>query len=202
MNFFRPKTLVADENNTVHGSAEEIAAFIQQDIAAIKRSIQELDRQTGILSKTLNQRLYDALEKDHRHQIRYMDKPTAHQTVKILEVHADEWAQFAAMCRNHHHGGIVQHHMLKKSENLLLKRTNSDLLDPPESLVDPISFDLFLDPVVAPSGITYEKNHLVHHIKHNGPYDPLTKGRLLEDQLYPNLGIKSAVAAYIDQSMA
>ena len=35
----------------------------------------------------------------------------------------------------------------------------------PEYLLDPISFELFTDPVITPSGITYEKSHLLDHLK-------------------------------------
>ena len=53
MNFFKTKTLVADSNNMVRGTASEVAAYIDRDIAAIKRDIKSLDKSTGIVRKTL-----------------------------------------------------------------------------------------------------------------------------------------------------
>jgi STIP1 family protein 1 len=195
MNFFKVKTLVADSNNVVRGSAAEVAAYIDRDIAAIKRDIKNLDKCTGILGKTLYKRLYDALEKDQRLDIKSLDKKNPDKLVAVLERHAEEWDQFRAICRNNHSSGVVQQHLQQQ-------RNSIEVDDAPDSLLDPISLHLFLDPVVTPSGITYERNNLLHHFKHNGPYDPLTRKRVLEDQLYPNLVIRDAVAEYIDKSMS
>lgn len=197
MNFFKVRTLVADSNNVVRGSAAEVAAYIDRDIAAIKCDIKNLDKSTGILGGTLYKRLYDALEKDHRLDIKSLDKKNPDKLVAVLERHADEWEQFRAICRNNHPSGVVQQHMQQQRNS-----KTSEIDDAPDSLIDPISLNIFLDPVVTPSGITYERNNLLHHFKHNGPYDPLTRKRVLEDQLYPNLVIRDAVAEYIDKSMS
>lgn len=68
----------------------------------------------------------------------------------------------------------------------------------PDNLLDPISFNLFSDPVITPSGITYERGHLVQHLKRKGKFDPLTRDPLQESQLYPNLVVKDTVQAYIE----
>lgn len=69
----------------------------------------------------------------------------------------------------------------------------------PDNLLDPISFNLFNEPVITPSGITYEKCHLMDHLQKKGKYDPLTRAPLKENQLYPNLAIKDAVLEYINR---
>lgn len=197
MNFFKTKTLVADSNNMVRGTASEVAAYIDRDITAIKRDIKSLDKSTGIVSKTLYKRLYHALEKDHRLEIKGIDKKNPDKLVAVLERHAEEWDQFRAICRNNHSSAVVQQHLQQNRNS-----KSSEIDDAPDSLLDPISLNIFLDPVVTPCGITYEKKNLLHHFMHNGPYDPLTRKRVLEDQLYPNLVIKDAVAEYIDKSMS
>ncbi|RCK56692.1 E3 ubiquitin-protein ligase CHIP [Candida viswanathii] len=68
--------------------------------------------------------------------------------------------------------------------------------DAPEHFLDPISFELFTDPVITPSGITYEKSHLIGHLKTRGKFDPITRQELTEGQLYPNLIMKDAIEAY------
>lgn len=71
----------------------------------------------------------------------------------------------------------------------------------PDNLLDPISFNLFSDPVITPNGITYERGHLVQHLKRKGKFDPLTRETLQESQLYPNLAVKDTVQAYIKSSL-
>lgn len=46
------------------------------------------------------------------------------------------------------------------------------------------------DPVVTPSGITYERALLVEHLKRNGPTDPITR------YLYGAVGIHNAVVLF------
>lgn len=31
------------------------------------------------------------------------------------------------------------------------------------------------DPVITPSGITYEKSLILEHLRHNGNYDPISR---------------------------
>lgn len=71
--------------------------------------------------------------------------------------------------------------------------------DPPEYLCDPISFNLFHDPVVTPSGKTYEKSWLFHHLDKYGT-DPLTRTKLSPSQCYPNYFLKECVDEYIKSS--
>ena len=47
--------------------------------------------------------------------------------------------------------------------------------DVPEAMCCPLTYCPFVDPVVTPSGHSYERDALVLHIKSNGPWDPLTR---------------------------
>ncbi|KAK6463648.1 hypothetical protein DFJ63DRAFT_312956 [Scheffersomyces coipomensis] len=79
------------------------------------------------------------------------------------------------------------------------EETDYDVItdEAPDTLLDPISFSLFSDPVITPSGITYEKSHLIDHLNKTGKFDPLTRTPLYENQLYPNLVVKDTVEEYI-----
>ena len=48
---------------------------------------------------------------------------------------------------------------------------------------------MFTNPVITPSGITYENSYF-RTFKRRGKFDPITRQELTEDQLYPNLTIK------------
>ena len=39
---------------------------------------------------------------------------------------------------------------------------------------DPITYDALLDPVIVPSGNTYNRRTLLDHFKNNGANDPIT----------------------------
>lgn len=69
-------------------------------------------------------------------------------------------------------------------------------LEPPLYLCDPISFHLFLEPIVTPSGHSYEKSWLLQHLeKHD--CDPLTRQKVQRDQCYPNYALKQCVDNYL-----
>ncbi|GAB4841479.1 hypothetical protein Ancab_022195 [Ancistrocladus abbreviatus] len=67
----------------------------------------------------------------------------------------------------------------------------------PDHLCCRISLDIFRDPVIAPSGITYERAVILDHLRKVGMFDPVTREPLHESQLIPNLAIKEAVQAYL-----
>ncbi|XP_066363093.1 E3 ubiquitin-protein ligase CHIP-like isoform X1 [Miscanthus floridulus] len=71
--------------------------------------------------------------------------------------------------------------------------------DVPDYLCCQITFEIFRDPVITPSGVTYERATLVEHLHKVGNFDPVTREPLKEHQLVPNLAIKEAVQAYLKE---
>lgn len=71
--------------------------------------------------------------------------------------------------------------------------------DVPDYLCCKITLDIFRDPVITPSGFTYERGVILEHIQKVGQFDPITREQLYESQLVPNLAIKEAVQAYLDK---
>ncbi|CAL8085374.1 unnamed protein product [Calicophoron daubneyi] len=70
----------------------------------------------------------------------------------------------------------------------------------PEYLCGRISFELMLDPVITPSGITYDRRSILAHLRKVGHFDPLTRQPLTENQLIPNLSMKEVVHAFLEQN--
>ncbi|GMI73481.1 CARBOXYL TERMINUS OF HSC70-INTERACTING PROTEIN, carboxyl terminus of HSC70-interacting protein [Hibiscus trionum] len=68
----------------------------------------------------------------------------------------------------------------------------------PDYLCCKITLDIFRDPVITPSGVTYERAVILDHLQKVGKFDPITRERLDQSQLVPNLAIKEAVQAYLD----
>lgn len=67
----------------------------------------------------------------------------------------------------------------------------------PEFLCCKITMDLYRDPVITPSGVTYERAVLLDHLDKVGKFDPLTRAPLQPNQLISNLSVKEAVRAYL-----
>ena len=64
----------------------------------------------------------------------------------------------------------------------------------------PFSVDIMLDPVTTPDGITYERSALVEHLRKVGNFDPVTRRALATSALVPNLGLREAINAYLEQN--
>ncbi|KAK3089989.1 hypothetical protein FSP39_008263 [Pinctada imbricata] len=72
--------------------------------------------------------------------------------------------------------------------------------DVPDYLCGKISFELMRDPVITPSGITYDKKDIVEHLQRVGHFDPVTRTDLTQDQLIPNLSMKEVVDNYLEEN--
>ncbi|KAG5514846.1 hypothetical protein RHGRI_036033 [Rhododendron griersonianum] len=80
---------------------------------------------------------------------------------------------------------------------LCLLRTSEKLV--PDYLCCKITLDIFRDPVITPSGLSYERAVILEHMEKVGEFDPITREPLHLNQLIPNLAIKEAVQAFLDK---
>lgn len=69
----------------------------------------------------------------------------------------------------------------------------------PDYLCCKITLDILRDPVVTPSGVTYERAVILEHLQKVGRFDPVTREPLLPSQLVQNLAIKEAVQAFLEK---
>lgn len=69
----------------------------------------------------------------------------------------------------------------------------------PDYLCCKITLDILRDPVITPSGVSYERAVLLDHLEKVGNFDPITREPLEPSQLVPNLAIREAVHAYLDK---
>lgn len=72
--------------------------------------------------------------------------------------------------------------------------------DIPDYLCGKISFEILTDPVITPSGITYERKDIEEHLQRVGHFDPVTRVKLTQDQLIPNFSMKEVVDAFIGEN--
>ncbi|CAA0842444.1 E3 ubiquitin-protein ligase CHIP [Striga hermonthica] len=69
----------------------------------------------------------------------------------------------------------------------------------PDYLCCKITLDIFRDPVITPSGLSYERAVILEHLQKVGKFDPITRETLYPSQLVPNLALKEAVRGYLDE---
>lgn len=162
----------------------------------------------------------DALKKAHDYQTGPGNVSYQKLVVAAYKTHLRELEDMLAMLQNNYNHGVYEKNIVQYRQrqgssasetssgvSSILSRVSSEESngggetevpeEDPDWLVDPISFELFTEPVVAPSGITYEKSHLVAHLQQKGKFDPLTREPLRESQLYPNLAVRDAVLAHV-----
>jgi len=72
--------------------------------------------------------------------------------------------------------------------------------DVPDYLCGKISFELMREPVITPSGITYDKKDIEQHLHRVGHFDPVTRADLTAEKLIPNLAMKEVVDMYLQEN--
>lgn len=72
--------------------------------------------------------------------------------------------------------------------------------DVPDYLCGKISFEILHEPVITPSGITYERKDIEEHLQRVGHFDPVTRVKLTQDQLIPNFAMKEVVDAFLQEN--
>lgn len=70
----------------------------------------------------------------------------------------------------------------------------------PDQLCGKISFEVMREPVITPSGITYEKRDIEEHLQRVGHFDPITRQELNASQLIPNLAIKEVIDDFLEKN--
>ena len=69
----------------------------------------------------------------------------------------------------------------------------------PDYLIDGITFEVMHDPVITPSGMSFERVGLLRHLRVAG-VDPITREPLTERQLVTNVGLKNACSEFLEKN--
>nr|XP_026689714.1 STIP1 homology and U box-containing protein 1 isoform X1 [Ciona intestinalis] len=72
--------------------------------------------------------------------------------------------------------------------------------DVPDFLCGKISFEIMKDPVITPSGITYDRHLIEEHIQRVGHFDPVTRHNLELNQLIPNISMREVIANFVEEN--
>ena len=61
-----------------------------------------------------------------------------------------------------------------------------------------LTFEVFRDPVVAPSGHSYERVAVMEHLRRVGKFDPVTREPLVESDLRLNHSLRNAAHEWLN----
>lgn len=70
----------------------------------------------------------------------------------------------------------------------------------PDYLCGKISFEIMRDPVITPSGITYDRKDIEEHLQRVGHFDPVTRQKLQANDLIPNLAISEVIDTFVEEN--
>lgn len=60
-------------------------------------------------------------------------------------------------------------------------------------------WQVFRDPVITPSGCSYERSALLEHLSRVGKFDPISRSPMTESDAIPNVALRNATQHYLDE---
>jgi len=69
--------------------------------------------------------------------------------------------------------------------------------EPPDAYCCKLTFEVFRDPVIGPSGHSYERLAILEHLKKGSQFDPITREPLRPEQLVPNVNLRIAAHTWL-----
>ncbi|CAJ0583343.1 unnamed protein product, partial [Mesorhabditis spiculigera] len=70
----------------------------------------------------------------------------------------------------------------------------------PDYLCGKISLEVLKDPVITPSGITYDRSDILKHLNQVGHFDPVSRSPLNEKDLIPNLAMREVLDHFLAEN--
>lgn len=196
-----------------HELAKEKKMNFGDDIAYQIRLIKrhrwnKIEEETTQLENELQNYLIELLERDKQEKLKNLrvysqdqslDQPTASSSsIQVEAEHShklgdNEAAKSAVISKCDNYIDKLE----TMFNNLKLQRKKRDV---PDYLCGKISFEIMQDPVITPSGITYDRHDIEEHLRRVGHFDPITRQPLKANQLITNLAMKEVVDAYLNEN--
>lgn len=159
---------------------------IYLDIFRVREQVDKVKIDEKIVnSNKLFSKVMNLLELDYHKQIDSMNQKNLPKEQKDYKL--------AALAIEHVQNSKDMIQVFKNSYNHAMDIKEEE---PPEHLTCPITFQLMHDPVISPSGISYEKSVLMDALLRN-PTDPFTRQKVKKSDCYPNKNLKKAADEYV-----
>lgn len=208
MKFFSGSTLFSSKKRTSTSPPQphEIAEALSKRIHQANAQIAVFRDNTGALDGSITGTLYDLLLQNHHRLLHQLRHKYGHnisecnigyqrELISLYKLMLHDLNGMLDLMANRSVEGKIKTHFARKSSKS--SPTSNIDEDAPDSILDPISFTIFQDPVVTPQGITYEKSVLLDYLGKNRNRDPITKKTLLKENLAPNLAVKAIVSDFL-----
>lgn len=175
INQIKQNRAILNEDNDKHDSVSN------NDIDAINEKNTELHASSSFASVSTSPQ--PALEKARSFDEGNINRLNDDQIERIKEIEADYEINLNELNR-----------MFQEND---IRRRKREI---PDYLCGKISFELMTDPVITPSGITYDRNDIEQHLQRVGHFDPVTRQELKIDQLIPNLAMKEVIENFVSEN--
>ncbi|KNC98740.1 uncharacterized protein SPPG_05721 [Spizellomyces punctatus DAOM BR117] len=159
------------------GYSEEIAEKLRE---AKKRKWELTDKKRRESESELYRYLTDLVERDRRRQLEQLDSADDAEKEAMSSQFDNRLSEITAL--------------FTKADETAKKR------EVPDYYTGKISFEIMTDPVITPSGITYDRPEIVSHLRKIGQFDPLSRHPMTEKDLIPNLALKEAIGDFLDKN--
>ena len=80
----------------------------------------------------------------------------------------------------------------------IARRRDDRSEDPPDCFCCKLTLEVFRDPVVCPSGHSYERSAVTTHLRVVGKFDPVTREPMTEKDLRPNIWLRNAAHEWLN----
>jgi len=80
----------------------------------------------------------------------------------------------------------------------IARRRDDRAEDPPDCFCCKLTLEVFRDPVVCPSGHSYERSAVTTHLRVVGRFDPVTREPMTEKDLRPNIWLRNAAHEWLN----
>ncbi|CAK8682420.1 unnamed protein product [Clavelina lepadiformis] len=185
---------------------DDIAATLR---SARKKKWEKAERERIREEIELQTYLNDLINKDKKRELeerRKLEEDASKDEVeKKFEKRKEELnSLFAQIDERRKVGDVIITLLLFVCSNYYITFDSDDITiqkrDVPDYLCGKISFEIMKDPVITPSGITYDRKDIEEHLQRVGHFDPVTRHELKLTQLIPNLAMKEAISHFVEDN--
>ncbi|ESO10562.1 hypothetical protein HELRODRAFT_108992 [Helobdella robusta] len=167
---------VGDSISKVMRQARKRRFLLAEDV----RRKQEIELQTELTSLLVEEKLKQLQLANIQHEMDGKNSVISDLTDSIEDAYANRIA--------------LLNNLFEEVDDRRKKR------DVPDVFCSRINFCIMKDPVITPSGITYERADIEEHFKKLGNFDPVSRKELTTDQLIPNLALKEVIDNFIEEN--
>ncbi|KKY17464.1 putative u-box domain-containing protein [Phaeomoniella chlamydospora] len=188
------------------------AEALEMGKKSYQMALETRDRSTEIMSQFILQAKKEIWQEKETRRLRELDS-----TLRLVEEMLDErkenslrelQSQFdqglvGQVGKDEEAAAIKEEHKMRTEQ---VRAAFADTSKPetqervvPEYLIDSMTFEIMHDPVITPSGASYERASLLKYLKDH-PHDPLTRDPLTESQIIPNRALRECCEAFLDQN--